>query len=105
VRAFANEFGIHFLCSERPIPVLTTEQIVTRMPTSALADLTEWAPAGSAGLSDRASAQLDDLLRAELTLDSLIAASPDTPALTDDRPINEYYLVRKLRHGHHPDTN
>jgi hypothetical protein len=75
------------------------------MPTSALADLTEWAPSDSAGLSERASEQLDDLLRGELTLDSLIAASPDTPALTDDRPINEYYLVRKLRYGRHPQTD
>jgi hypothetical protein len=48
---------------------------------------------------------LDDLLRGELTLDSLIAASPDTPALTDDRPINEYYLVRKLRYGRRPQTD
>jgi hypothetical protein len=75
------------------------------MPTSALTDLTEWAPADSAGLSERASAQLNNLLQGELTLDSLIAASPDTPALTDDRPINEYYLVRKLRHGQHPETD
>jgi predicted membrane-bound spermidine synthase len=105
VRAFANEFGVHFLCSERPIPVFTTEQIVTRMPTSALADLTEWAAPDSAGLSERASEQLDDLLKGELTLDSLIASSPDTPALTDDRPINEYYLVRKLRHDRHPQTD
>jgi spermidine synthase len=105
VRAFTNEFGVHFLCSERPIPVITTEQIVTRMPTSALEDLTEWAPARPVGLSERASAQLDDLLQGELTLDSLIAASPDTPALTDDRPINEYYLVRKLRYGQHPQTD
>jgi hypothetical protein len=48
---------------------------------------------------------LDDLLKGELTLDSLIASSPDTPALTDDRPINEYYLVRKLRHDRHPQTD
>jgi hypothetical protein len=75
------------------------------MPTSALADLTEWAPPDSAGLSERASEQLDDLLQGELTLDSLIVASPDTPALTDDRPINEYYLVRKLRHDRHPQTD
>jgi hypothetical protein len=28
------------------------------------------------------------------TLDSLIALSPDTPALQDDRPVNEYYFLR-----------
>jgi hypothetical protein len=49
--------------------------------------------------------QLDDLLQGELTLDSLMAASPDTPALTDDRPINEYYLVRKLSHDRHPERD
>jgi hypothetical protein len=28
------------------------------------------------------------------TLDNLIALSPDTPALQDDRPVNEYYFLR-----------
>ena len=35
------------------------------------------------------------LLDGELQVDALIAASPNTPALTDDRPINEYYAVRQ----------
>jgi hypothetical protein len=34
-------------------------------------------------------------LNYELPIDQLIAASPATPTLSDDRPINEYYLLRK----------
>ena len=32
--------------------------------------------------------------RRPVTLDQLIALSPSTPALQDDRPINEYFLLR-----------
>jgi hypothetical protein len=28
----------------------------------------------------------------------LIGAAPETPAITDDRPINEYYIVREWMH-------
>ena len=42
------------------------------------------------------------LLQQELPVDPLIAASPSTPALTDDRPINEYYAFRKWRMGKSP---
>jgi len=31
----------------------------------------------------------------EIPLEQLIAAAPRTPALQDDRPINEYYLLRR----------
>jgi hypothetical protein len=83
-----------------PIPVFTTEN----------RDAYAYERAGGldgvgAGLSERTTEQLDDLLQGELTRGWLIAASPDTPALTDDRPINEYYLVRKLHHDRHPQTD
>ena len=41
--------------------------------------------------------QLDTLLKQELPMEKLLEASPDTPALTDDRPINEYYAWREWR--------
>jgi hypothetical protein len=34
------------------------------------------------------------LLRSEIPLDTMIRQSPTTPALSDDRPINEYYMLR-----------
>ena len=32
----------------------------------------------------------------EMSLESLVAAAPGVPVLRDDRPYNEYYLVRRL---------
>ena len=34
----------------------------------------------------------------ELPIDQLISAAPATPALSDDRPINEYYALRRGLH-------
>jgi spermidine synthase len=94
VRAFPDEFGIHYLCSDRPIPQRSPEELVRRMPADAVRDLTEWDEPSADGAIDAAEDRLSDLLKGESTLDQLIAGSPNTPALTDDRPINEYYVVR-----------
>lgn len=96
VRAFEDDFGIHFLCSDQPIPGRTAEELVTCMPPNAIADFTEWSSPGPRSARETAVAQFSDLLDQELEMDSLIAASPDTPALTDDRPINEYYAYRMM---------
>jgi len=101
VRAFLDEFGIHYLCSDRPLPVRTAEDLVQRMPADAVSDFTEWAD--DEGVAS-ARLQFSDLLKQELQVDSLIAASPNTPALTDDRPINEYYAVRQWLHPDHPSA-
>jgi spermidine synthase len=101
VRAFPDEFGIHYLCSDRPISRRSPEELVRRMPADAVRDLTEWDEPSPDGPVDAAEDRLSDLLKGESTLDQLIAGSPDTPALTDDRPINEYYVVRnRLPHEH-----
>jgi hypothetical protein len=31
-----------------------------------------------------------------MTTDQLIDLSPSTPAMKDDRPVNEYFLLRRL---------
>jgi hypothetical protein len=36
------------------------------------------------------------LLSHQSSTDAIIALSPATPALTDDRPINEFFLLRRL---------
>jgi len=38
--------------------------------------------------------QLNMMLSREISIDQLIAPSPSSPALSDDRPTNEYYRVR-----------
>jgi spermidine synthase len=80
--------GWHYLASESPIPVRTSEELVSRMPPAAVADMMEWGPAKTP------VEQFDRVLSHEMTLGQFIALSPSTPALQDDRPINEYFLLR-----------
>ena len=101
IRAFHDEFGIHYLCSDRPIPRRSAEDLLQRMPAKAVSDLAEWDVSLGENAADAAEDRLSDLLKGELKLDQLIAASANTPALTDDRPINEYFVVR-LSVGHFP---
>ena len=58
------------------------------MPAKAAQDLIEWGPESSA------EQQFSILLSRELPLDQIIARAPRIPALEDDRPENEYYLLR-----------
>jgi spermidine synthase len=81
-------WGWHFLASDRPIPVRTADELVARMPAAAVADMMEWGPAKTP------VAQFALVLAQPVSLDDLIALSPFTPALQDDRPINEYFLLR-----------
>lgn len=80
--------GWHFLASDQPIPVRSAAELAERMPAAAVADMLEWGPAKTA------EKQFDLLLSRETRPEQMIALSPQTPALQDDRPINEYYLLR-----------
>jgi spermidine synthase len=80
--------GWHFLASDQPIPVRTAAELASRMPAAAVADMLEWGPAKTA------ERQFALLLSRETKPEQMIALSPQTPALQDDRPINEYYLLR-----------
>jgi spermidine synthase len=81
-------WGWHFLASDRPIPVRSAAELVARMPQSAIEDMMEWGPAKSP------EAEMQLLLAHESSPDEIIALSPQTAPLTDDRPINEYFLLR-----------
>jgi spermidine synthase len=88
VYSYVGVPGLHYLCSMSPIPVRTPSELVARMPAKALADLVEWGP-----FKDPQQ-QFGIVNPNRYTLDNLIALSPDTPALQDDRPVNEYYFLR-----------
>jgi len=92
VRVFKSikDWGWHFLASDSPIPRMTAADLAARMPERAVADLLEWGP------EDNAGDQLGDVLDQELPLDDMIRQDPAVPALQDDRPINEYYLLRRM---------
>ncbi|MDQ1390013.1 MAG: spermidine synthase, partial [Acidobacteriaceae bacterium] len=92
VFAFGKDWGFHFLASDRPLASRSASELAQRLPAPAAADLVEWEPEQSA------QSRFEHLLQNELGIDQLVAMSPATPALSDDRPINEYYVLRR-RHG------
>jgi len=92
VRAFSSieGWGVHFLASERPIPRLSPAEAARRLPAAAREDLLEWGPAGTA------EEQLGLVLGRSVSVEKLLRLDPQAPVLSDDRPVNEYYLVRTL---------
>ena len=82
-------WGYHFFASTRPLPDWTPEQMVQHMPASAVKDLMEWGP------EKTPERQFANVLGRGLTLDDMIAEQPNAPALQDDRPLNEYYEIRR----------
>jgi spermidine synthase len=97
VRAFVgvNNYGAHFLASDAPIPQRSPEELARQMPASAVSDMLEWGP------SQTADGQFAAMLQREFPVDRFVSESPDTPAMQDDRPINEYFLLRLLQRAGH----
>lgn len=88
VFAYTRQWGYHFLASQQPLHNWTAKELVQHMPPAAAADLMEWGPGKDPEFV------LDHLMHNELPVQELITWSPRTPAVSDDRPINEYYLFR-----------
>jgi len=102
VRCFIsiNGWGLHILASEDPIQVPPPSQLLARIPDGAQRDLLEWS-------------QSKDILRDmgtvfshEIAVQDLVSPDPAIQ-ITDDEPINEYYIIRRLNeyyrlrhHGH-----
>jgi spermidine synthase len=97
VRVFrpVEENGWHFLASMQPIAERSADELVKRMPAAAVPDMMAWGPA------ETPTEQFNRMLRTDLTTEILISRSPDTPPLQDDRPVNEYDMLRHWSHYVH----
>jgi spermidine synthase len=82
-------WGLHFIASMDPLDTLNADRMLERMPAAAKADLAEWGP-GADLRSDIAR-----VLGGELPIARVLPAHPDN-VITDDRPYNEYFLVRRV---------
>ncbi len=80
-------WGWHVIAGLRPIRKADAAELARRLPPAAAADFVELGPESTP------RAQFARLLAGETTLDAL-AATP-APALSDDRPINEYDVLRR----------
>jgi spermidine synthase len=94
VRAFRTiqkgSKGYHFLASDTPLPGYSADILASHLPGAAVNDFLEWNPESTA------QQQFDRLLKQEVALDDLIAPDPGVPALQDNRPINEYFVLRRI---------
>jgi predicted membrane-bound spermidine synthase len=91
VRAFPSVegWGFHFLASSTAMGQRTPGQLAATLPPGAARDLLEWGP------FQTTEAQIQAVVTKEVPLGNLISAAPGAPELTDDRPVNEYYFLRR----------
>ncbi|MFT3781709.1 MAG: hypothetical protein QM790_06785 [Nibricoccus sp.] len=82
------EGGIHITCSDVPLPPCSAEQLAKKLPPEATKDLLEWTPQW------KAVQVFGFFLSREFSSKSVADAEPNVYTLSDDRPFNEYYLIR-----------
>lgn len=84
-----EDWGYHFLASMSPIDDLTTEELVARLPEGAKRDLMEW----SANQSIEKMAR--SILARRMDVRGLLPPDREDMIVTDDRPYNEYFFLRR----------
>jgi spermidine synthase len=79
-------WGVHVLASNSPIPTLTAQQYLARLPYAARADIQEYTP----------DTPLEELAKSSVRVDTRWAnVSPATvPPISDDHLYNEFYVLR-----------
>ncbi|MGO9239266.1 MAG: fused MFS/spermidine synthase [Bryobacteraceae bacterium] len=83
-------WGDHFLASDTPMNRLPAEALAARLPSAAVRDLVEWGHGASA------YSYFATVLSRERPVHDVIHDDPAAPLLTDDRPVNEYFLLRTI---------
>lgn len=94
VRCFVSvdNMGMHMLASQQPIANISATEITSKMPAAAAIDLLEWEHAET--LVDC----VQQVLRNEMPVEWALNPHAQIP-ITDDRPYNEYFLLRRWRDG------
>ncbi|MEW6057517.1 MAG: fused MFS/spermidine synthase [Bdellovibrionota bacterium] len=91
VRAYSSmdDWGFHFIASQQPLGDPTLEQLISRIPQAARADMLEW------NSHETLEAIFKRVLAKELVLETRMHSNPAI-VVTDDRPYNEYFLLRRI---------
>jgi spermidine synthase len=79
--------GVHMLASRQPIAACSPEELIRCMPAAARADLVEWEP------RTNPAAYLGIVIAREFGPEKILPQNPMI-CISDDRPYNEYYLLR-----------
>lgn len=83
-----EDWGYHFLASMTPIEEITPTQFVERLPQGAKRDLMEW----NSGITIEKMAE--NILSRWTAIEKLLPPGRDA-VVTDDRPYNEYFMLRR----------
>jgi spermidine synthase len=92
VRCFQgiNGWGTHFLASMEPLEPATGQDLAARMPVEAQKDLLEWKP------QQDLAGYLNQVVSKGTEITDQLDRTQDY-RITDDRPFNEYFLLRQWR--------
>jgi spermidine synthase len=82
-------WGLHFLASMEPLNAIDATAMLRRIPPAAQSDLAEWSRAGL-------QADVQKVLSQEVPIGAMLPPHP-TIRISDDRPYNEYFLLRRLQ--------
>jgi hypothetical protein len=82
-------WGMHYLASDRPLTRTSDEALAARMPATAVRDMMEWGP------KKDPAAQIGASVDREVATSALLGRARQAPGLVDDRPLNEYFLLRR----------
>jgi spermidine synthase len=84
--------GTHYVASMQPIRIPTAEEFAARLPENARRDLVEW------NTGDRRNFHtfIAEVLKRQNPIGDFLEADARI-VVTDDRPYNEYYLLRRAR--------
>jgi predicted membrane-bound spermidine synthase len=90
VRAFESVegWGTHYIASMDPLPQPTPEELADKLTDRSSTDLTEWTHESTA------TDLFKKVLQGEQPLDQFFDPVPNAKPLSDDRPVNEYFLLR-----------
>lgn len=92
VKVFASGegWGFHFIASMKPIEIPTTDLFINRMPERAKKDLMEWFPG-------RDIRNIVEVLLGKEILIKYRFQRDENVYISDDKPYNEYFLLRRGR--------
>jgi hypothetical protein len=89
-------WGWHILLSEEPLIEPTVDEFVARMPLEARNDLWEWSRT-----YDELDVFVAAILSTRIDIQRVLGSNADV-RIEDDRPYNEYYLVRAVTDPRRP---
>lgn len=90
VRAFDSleGWGTHYIVSQKPISDPKIAEVVAQMPPGAARDMVEFNPKMTQ------AEMLSQVIDNEFDVDEMAKLDPSVPPISDNRAINEYFLVR-----------